>query len=67
MKPVIYNCPHTVRKRNIHFLMCKKQMKDGMVYNDEKTAITAICGYQFECRNTHQMEHTRQAMFCKFR
>ena len=60
-----YCCPYAVNLRPHDFLLCKKEMKDGVNYKETGNAISVICLYQKYCRDLGKRINSEDARDCK--
>lgn len=57
-------CPYAVRRRQYKFLMCRKQMEDGIDYNNTANALNAFCAHQRTCKCNNAVINSEGAREC---
>lgn len=60
----MYRCPYTLRLKQYKFIICGKLIEGKTL---KEHANQCMCGYQYLCQRTKQMEHTQGAEKCTIR
>lgn len=60
-------CLYQHRTASVSFLLCKKQMKGGVNYDDRQNAASVCCLHQHYCPTTGRNENTEEAPKCVHR
>lgn len=58
-----WNCPYAMRVKCVSCILCTKQMKSGVDYNQQQNALTAYCACQRFCtieRRVIQSDNAKQ-------
>lgn len=62
---MIWKCPYAIHNSNFRSgIMCKKEMKEGVDYNDAKNFFQIFCPHQRECRCSKGVVNTEKAKKC---
>ena len=59
-----YICPHQIRYDNFPYIVCGKQIKNGVDYSKAVNAVTALCTAQEYCACSGKSENTEEAKKC---